>query len=392
MPSQHNNRFQRTIFTEEHDAVRDSFRKFLEREVVPHHGKWERDGIIPHDVFASVGAHGFMCLPVSAEYGGQGIDDFRFNVVMAEESSSLGLTGFLTTIGLVNDVALPYFLEYATEQQRRRWFPGMVAGQLIVAIAMTEPSGGTDLASMKTTARLDGDHYVVNGSKTFISNGMNADLVLTAVKTDATVRHGGISLLVIERGMPGFERGRNLDKLGNHAQDTAELFFNDVRVPVENLLGQENGGFRHMMVNLPQERLAIAVTAVASARAALEWTLAYAKERRAFGQPIGTFQHSRMVLAEIRTEVEIAQVFVDKCIELLVRRDLTAEQAAMAKWWCTDLQGRVMDRCVQLHGGYGYMTEYPITRAYADARITRIFGGTNEIMKEIIGKAEGLAG
>lgn len=392
MANERNNRFTRTIFNDEHRAVRDSFRRFLEREIVPHYAKWERDGIIPHDVFESVGAGGFMCLPVSAEYGGQGIDDFRFNVVMNEECASLGLTGFVSTIALVNDVALPYFLEYATERQRRRWFPGMVAGRLITAIAMTEPSGGSDLAAIKTTARLDGDHYVVNGSKTFITNGINSDLVLTAVKTDAKVRHGGISLLVIEREMPGFERGRNLDKLGNHAQDTAELFFNNVRVPVDNLLGQENGGFRHMMVNLPQERLSIAVSGVAAARAALEWTLAYAKERRAFGQPIGTFQHSRMVLAEIRTEVEIAQVFVDKCIELLVRRELTPEQAAMAKWWCTDLQGRVIDRCVQLHGGYGYMTEYPITRAYADARITRIFGGANEIMKEIIGKAEGLAG
>ncbi len=392
MAKERNNRFERTIFTEEHQAVRASFRRFLEKEIVPHYLQWERDGIIPHEIFEAVGAQGFMCLPVPEQYGGQGIDDFRFNVVMNEECLALGLMSFVASIALVNDVALPYFMEYATEEQKRRWFPGMVSGKLVTAIAMTEPSGGSDLAALKTNARREGDYYVVNGSKTFITNGINADLVLTAVKTDTGNRHGGISLLAIERGMPGFERGRNLDKLGNHAQDTAELFFNDVKVPLNNLVGIENQGFRHMMINLPQERLGIATSAVAAARAALDWTLAYAKERKAFGQAIGTFQHSRMVLAEIRTEVEIAQIFIDKCLELHVRRELTAEQAAMAKWWCTELQGRVMDKCVQLHGGYGYMMEYPITRAFADARIMRIYGGTNEIMKEIIGKAEGLAG
>ena len=391
MAREMNNRFTRTLFTDDHEAVRDSFRRFLAKEIAPHHAQWDRDGIIPHEVFEAVGAQGYMCLAIPAEYGGQAIDDFRFNVVLAEECAAQGLGSFSMSIGLVNDITLPYFLEYAREEQKRRWFPGMVAGKLVTAIAMTEPGGGTDLAGIATTARRDGDHYVVNGSKTFITNGINADLVMTAVKTDATNRHGGISLLVIERGMPGFERGRNLDKLGYHAQDTAELFFNDVRVPVNNLLGTENKGFLHMMTNLPQERLSIALGAVASSRTALEWTLTYAKERKAFGRPIGTFQHSRMVLAEMRTEVEIAQVFVDRCIALHLKRDLTAEQAAMAKWWCTELQGRVTDRCVQLHGGYGYMTEYPVARAYADARITRIFGGTNEIMKEIIGKAEGLA-
>ena len=387
-----NNRFKRTIFTEEHDVARENFRRFLVKEIVPHYAQWEREGIIPHEIFASVGAQGYMCLPIPPEYGGQGIDDFRFNVVINEECMALGLMSFITSIALVSDVALPYFMEYATEEQKRRWFPGMVTGRLITAIAMTEPSGGSDLAGLKTTARRDGDHYVVNGSKTFITNGINADLVLTAVKTDPSNRHGGISLLAIERGMPGFERGRNLKKLGTHAQDTAELFFSDVHVPINNLVGAENGGFRHMMNNLPQERLGIAVSAIASARAGLEWTLAYAKERKAFGKAIGTFQHSRMALAEMRTEVEIAQIFVDKCLELHIRRELTAEQAAMAKWWCTELQGRVLDRCVQLHGGYGYMTEYPIARAYADARIMRIYGGANEIMKEIIGMAEGLAG
>jgi alkylation response protein AidB-like acyl-CoA dehydrogenase len=392
MAKERNNRFERTIFTEEHQAVRDSFRRFLEKEVVPHYATWERNGIIPHEIFEAVGAQGFMCLPIPEEYGGQGIDDYRFNVVINEECIALGLTSFSMSIGLVNDVALPYFLEYANEEQKRRWFPGMTKGTLVTAIAMTEPSGGSDLAALKTTARRDGNYYIVNGSKTFITNGINADLVLTAVKTDPSTPHGGISLLCIERGMPGFERGRNLDKVGTHAQDTAELFFNDVRVPVGNLLGVENQGFRHMMTNLPQERLGIAISGVSAARAALDWTLTYTKERRAFGQAVGTFQHSRMVLAEIRTEVEMAQIFVDRCLELHVKKELTAEQAAMAKWWCTDLQGRVIDRCVQLHGGYGYMIEYPIARAFIDARITRIYGGTNEIMKEIIGKAEGLAG
>ena len=386
------NRFKRTIFTEEHDAVRESFRRFLVREIVPHYAQWERDGIIPHEIFASVGVQGYMCLPIPTEYGGQEIDDFRFNVVINEEGMALGLMSFVTGIALVNDVALPYFMKYATEEQKRRWFPEMVGGKLVTAIAMTEPDAGSDLAAIKTTARRVGDHYVVNGAKTFITNGINADLVLTAVKTDPTNRHGGISLLAIERGMPGFERGRNLEKLGTHAQDTAELFFTDVHVPTNNLLGAENGGFRQMMNNLPQERLGIAVSAVASARAGLEWTLAYVKQRKAFGKAIGSFQHSRMALAEMRTEVEIAQIFVDNCLALHVRRELTPEQAAMAKWWCTELQGRVLDRCVQLHGGYGYMTEYPIARAYADARVMRIYGGANEIMKEIIGMAEGLAG
>ena len=385
-----NNRFKRALFTEDHEAVRDSFRRFLAKEIAPHHAQWERDGIIPHEVFEAVGAQGYMCMAIPPEYGGQGIDDFRFNVVLTEECVAQGLGSFYLSIGLVNDVALPYFLECATQEQKRRWFPGMAAGKIVTAIGMTEPRGGTDLAGLATTARRDGDHYVVNGSKTFITNGINADLVITAVRTDAGNRHGGISLLVIERGMAGFERGRNLDKLGCHAQDTAELFFNDVRVPVNNLLGTENMGFAHMMTNLPQERLSIALFAVAWCQTTLEWTLAYAKERKAFGRPIGTFQHSRMLLAEMRTEVEIAQVFVDRCVELHLQGELNAEQAAMAKWWCTELQGRVTDRCVQLHGGYGYMTEYPVTRAYADARITRIYGGTNEIMKEIIGKAEGL--
>jgi alkylation response protein AidB-like acyl-CoA dehydrogenase len=384
--------FARSLFLEEHEAVRASFRRFLEREIAPHYLSWERAGIIPREVFEHLGGLGYLCMPVSAAYGGQDVNDFRFNAVLIEECMAMGLMSFCTSISLINDVALPYFLEYSTEEQCQRWMPGMVSGKLITAIAMTEASGGSDLAALKTTAHRDGDHYIVNGSKTYITNGINADLVVTAVKTDPANRHGGISLLVLERGMPGFSRGRNLEKLGSHGQDTAELFFDSVKVPVSNLLGTENNGFRHMMHNLPQERLAIALSAVSAARTGLEQTLAYTKERKAFGRTIATFQYSRIVLAELITEVEIAQIFVDRCIEAHVRGELTAEQAAMAKWWCTDLQGRVLDRCVQLHGGYGYMAESAIGRAWADARITRIYGGSNEVMKEIIAKAQGLSG
>ncbi|MEO8296435.1 MAG: acyl-CoA dehydrogenase family protein [Burkholderiales bacterium] len=387
-----NNRYPRTLFNEEHEAVRDAFRRFLLKEVEPHYLRWEREGIIPHEVFEAAGQAGFMNLPIPEEYGGAGVDDFRYSVVFNEECARLGLLGFGMGMSLGSDVVLPYFMAYATEEQKRRWFPDMASSKLMMAIAMTEPSGGSDLASLKTHARRTADGWVVNGSKTFITNGINADLVLTAVKTDASSRHGGISLLVIERGMPGFERGRNLDKVGLHSQDTAELYFNDVHVPEANLIGIEHQGFKHMMVNLPQERLGIAMSAVNMASACLDWTVTYVKERHAFGKPIGTFQHSRMVIAEMRTTVEIAQVFLDRSIDMHLRGELTDEQAAMGKWWCTDMLGRVVDRCVQLFGGYGYMSEYPIARAFVDARIMRIYGGTNEIMKEIIGKAEGLKG
>jgi long-chain-acyl-CoA dehydrogenase len=292
-------------------------------------------------------------------------------------------------ITLHNDICLPYFLRYGTDEQRARWLPGIASGELVTAIAMTEPGVGSDLASMSTTAVRDGDHYVVNGAKTFITNGINADLVITAVKTDPSQRHQGMSLLVLERGMTGFERGRNLDKIGMHAQDTAELSFTDVAVPVTNLLGTEGNGFLQLVSNLPQERLSIACTGIAAATQALAWTADYCRSRNAFGQPVGSFQNSRFVLAEMQTEIEIGQTFIDRCV--LARNDgeLTAEEAAMAKWWCTELQKRVVDRCVQLHGGYGYMREYPIARAYADARVTTIYGGTTEIMKEIIGRSMG---
>jgi alkylation response protein AidB-like acyl-CoA dehydrogenase len=319
------------------------------------------------------------------------VPDFRFNAVIMEEIMRTGAAGAGLGITLHNDVCLPYFLEYCSDEQKARWLPGIASGELITAIAMTEPGAGSDLASIATTARRDGDVYVVNGAKTFITNGINADLVVTAVKTDPTARHAGMSLLVVERGMAGFSRGRNLDKLGQHAQDTAELAFTDVRVPVENLLGPEEGrGFKQLVTNLPRERLSIALGAVAAARMALEWTVAYVKERKAFGQPVGSFQNSRFVLAELATEVDIAQRFIDDCVREFNAGELTAVDAAKAKWWSTELQGRAVDRCLQLHGGYGYMNEYPIARAFADARITRIYGGTTEIMKEVIGRDLGL--
>jgi long-chain-acyl-CoA dehydrogenase len=378
------------LFEDEHDLFRASFRQFLDKEVVPHNDEWERAGIMDREVFAKAGAAGFLGMDVPEEHGGGGVRDFRYNLVIGEEIQAAGVNAAGLGLTLHNDICLPYFRDLTDDEQRARWLPSICSGAQITAVAMTEPGIGSDLASMNTTALRDGDDYVVNGSKTFITNGINADLVVTAVKTDPSQRHKGLSLLVLERGMPGFERGRNLEKIGFHAQDTAELFFNDVRVPVANRLGEEGEGFRQLVANLPQERLSIAATAVAAARAAFDWTLAYSKERTAFGQPIGTFQNSRFRLAEMATEIEIAQTFIDRCVLALNAGELTAEEAAMAKWWCTELQGRVIDTGVQLHGGYGYMVEYPIARAYADARITRIYGGTTEIMKEIIGRGLGV--
>jgi len=380
----------RHLFDDEHEAFRDSFRRFLEKEVVPHHDRWERDGIVPREIFAAAGANGFLGMAVPEEYGGGGVDDFRFNVVIAEETARVGVTGFGLGISLHNDIVLPYFLHLTDAEQKARWLTGIASGELISAVAMTEPGIGSDLASMRTTAARDGDIYVVDGSKTFITNGINADLVVTAVKTDPSQRHKGISLLVIERGMAGFERGRNLEKIGQHSQDTAELFFAGVRVPVANRLGEEGRGFAYLVTNLPHERLSIAVGAAAAARAAFGWTLDYVKDRTAFGQPIGTFQNSRFRLAEMKTEIDIAEHYLDACVRALGAGELTAEDAAQAKWWATELQGRVLDAAVQLHGGYGYMAEYPVARAYADARVTRIYGGTTEIMKEIVGRSLGL--
>ena len=381
----------RTLYDDDHEDFRAIARTFVDKEIAPHVDAWSAAGATPRELFTAAGRQGLLGIDVPEEFGGGGVRDFRFNAVLAEEMLRTPDAGAGLGISLHNDICLPYFLAYCTPEQQRRWLPGIVSGELITAIAMTEPGIGSDLASMTTSAVRDGDHYVVNGAKTFITNGINADLVITAVKTDPAQRHRGMSLLVLERGLDGFTRGRNLDKLGQHAQDTAELFFTGVRVPRENLLGPEEGqGFRQLVANLPQERLSIAVAAVASARSALELTLDYVRERRAFGQPVGSFQHSRFALAEIATEVDVAQHYVDDCVRALNAGELTAVDAAKAKWWTTELQGRVVDRCVQLHGGYGYMNEYPIARAFADARVTRIYGGTTEIMKEIIGKDLGL--
>jgi len=383
----------RTLFEDVHEDFRASFRTFLQREVVGEdgrYGQWEREGIVPREVFERAGRGGFLAMGAPERYGGAGAEDFRLNLVIGEETQRAGVGSFGLGITLHNDICLPYFMSYCDEAQRERWLPGIVSGELITAIAMTEPGIGSDLASMSTRALRDGGDYVVNGAKTFITNGINADLVITAVKSDPSARHAGISLLVIERGMDGFERGRNLEKIGQHAQDTAELSFADVRVPAENLLGAEGEGFRYLVSNLPQERLSIAASAVSAAETALGWTLEYVRGRSAFGQSIGSFQASRFSLAEARGEVEVARAFVDKAAEALVRGELSAEDAATAKWWCTDMQGRVIDRCLQLHGGYGYMLDYPIARAWADARVTRIYGGANEIMKEIVGRSMGL--
>jgi long-chain-acyl-CoA dehydrogenase len=379
----------RTIFDEEHEMFRKAYRTFLEREMAPHRDEWTEAEIVPREVFAKAGESGFISMAVPEEYGGPGMSDFRYSQIVVEELCQADLLPHGLGMTLHTDVCLPYFLEYCNEEQKQRWLPGIASGELITAVAMTEPGIGSDLASMTTTAVRDGDTYVVNGSKTFITNGINADLVIVAAKTDPSERHKGMSLIVLERGMEGFERGRNLDKVGMHAQDTAELFFTDVRVPVENRIGGEGEGFLLLVKNLPQERLSIGMTGVAHARAMLGWTVEYARERTAFGQPIGSFQNSRFKLAEMETELTIAETFVDRCVLALNEGTLTAEEAAMAKWWCTELQKRVADAGVQLHGGYGYMNEYPIARAWADARVTSIYGGTTEIMKEIIGRSMG---
>jgi alkylation response protein AidB-like acyl-CoA dehydrogenase len=380
---------QRKHFDEDHLAFGEAFRAFADKVIVPNYLDWEKAGITPREVFVEAGRSGFLGMQVPEEYGGGGVDDFRFNQALDEQVALAGITGSGLGITLHNDTCLPYFLSFCNDEQKQRWLPGIASGELITAVAMTEPGAGSDLAGIRTTAKRDGDDYIVNGSKTFITNGINADLVITAVRTGED-RHNGMSLLILERGMAGFERGRNLDKLGLHSQDTAELSFSDVRVPAANLLGEEGQGFKQLTQKLPQERTSIAVSAVAEARAAFEETLRYVQERKAFGTTIASFQNTKFVLAEIATEVDIAQAFLDQCVNLLNAGELAVADAAKAKWWCTELQGRVVDRCVQLHGGYGYMTEYPVSRRYADARVTRIYGGSTEIMKGVVSKSLGL--
>jgi alkylation response protein AidB-like acyl-CoA dehydrogenase len=379
---------ERHLFDADHDAFRETARAFCEKEIAPHHESWEQAGIVPRELWTAAGAAGLLGFMMPAEYGGGGVRDFRFNTVVIEEVTKAQASGPGFTIHA--DLVSGYLLDYASPAQKARWLPKFCTGETITAIAMTEPGAGSDLQGITTTARRDGDHYVLNGQKTFISNGILADLVIVVAKTDPSAGYQGISLLVVERGMRGFERGRNLDKIGLKAQDTAELFFDNVRVPVENLLGEEGKGFVYLMEKLPQERLAIAVVAAAACESVLEMTLRYVKDRKAFGRPIGSFQNSRFVLAELTTETLIARVYVDRCVEELNAGTLSVSDAAMAKWWTTELQKKVVDRCLQLHGGYGYMTEYPIAKAYLDTRIQTIYGGTTEIMKEIIGRTLGI--
>ena len=374
------------IYDDTHELFRNSFRAFVAAEMAPHIADWEAAGIMDREVYAKAGSHGFVGLSVPEEHGGGGSADFRFNAVINEELAAAGMGGAGLGLSLHNDIATPYFVEYATPEQGARWLAGIASGELITAIAMTEPGTGSDLASIVTSAVRDGDEYVLNGAKTFITNGINADLVIVAARTDPEGGRQGMSLLVVERGMSGFERGRNLDKIGQHSNDTAELFFSDVRVPAANLLGEEGRGFEYLTFNLARERLSLAAYALGAARAALDWTVVYVKERTAFGQPIASFQNTKFVLAEVKTEVEVTQSFFNECVLKLNAGELTAAEAAMAKLSTTELQRRATDRCLQLFGGYGYMTEYPISRAYVDARVTRIYGGTSEIMKTIIAK------
>jgi alkylation response protein AidB-like acyl-CoA dehydrogenase len=381
---------QREIFESEHDQFRESVREFLTRYAVPNLERWSKEGIVDRSIYTDAAKFGLIGFSVPEEFGGAGVaDDFRYNAIVAEELSRMDSDPPAFT--LQNDVIAPYMLELTNDEQKARWLPRFAAGELIVAVAMTEPGTGSDLQGIKTSARQDGDDWVINGAKTFISSGIHADLVVVVARTDPNAKgSAAFTLFAVERDMPGFTRGRNLDKLGLHSQDTAELNFEDVRVPARNVIGQVGKGFIHLMHNLPMERLSIAVSAVASCRTVLDYTLTYAKDRKAFGTPIGSFQANRFTLAELETEVDIAQTYVDRCILLLNEKRLDVTDAAKAKWWTTELQQKLIYQCQQMHGGYGFMTEYPVARAYADARIQTIYGGSTQIMKEIIGRSLGL--
>ncbi|WP_406157288.1 acyl-CoA dehydrogenase family protein [Streptomyces sp. NBC_01005] len=376
---------QRQIFTEEHEAFRETVRTFLTKEVLPYYEQWEKDGIVSREAWLAAGRQGLLGLAVPEEYGGGGNTDFRYSAVLAEEFTRAGTPGL--ALGLHNDIIGPYLTGLATDEQKRRWLPGFCSGETITAIAMTEPGAGSDLQGIRTTAEDKGDHWLLNGSKTFISNGILADLVVVVARTTPEGGAKGLSLIVVERGAEGFERGRNLDKIGQKSQDTAELFFNDVRVPKENLLGERDGAFIHLMTNLAQERMGIAVAGIAAAEHLLEITTKYVKEREAFGRPLSKLQHIRFEIAEMATECAVTRTFVDRCIVDHSDGTLDAVHASMAKWWATELQKRAADRCLQLHGGYGYMAEFPVARAFTDGRIQTIYGGTTEIMKEIIGRS-----
>jgi alkylation response protein AidB-like acyl-CoA dehydrogenase len=379
---------QRTIFDSEHNLFRATARAFLEKECAPNSAEWERAGETGRDVWRKAGAAGLLGWEVPEQFGGSGVHDFRYNAILAEEIVATGSLGVGFAVN--NDIVMPYLLDLTTAEQKERWLPGMVTGEVITAIAMSEPGAGSDLKAITATARLEGDHYVLNGSKTFISNGQLATHVIVVARTDPAAGHRGISLLMVEEGMTGFERGRKLDKIGAKAADTSELFFDEVRVPVGNVLGQPGRGFYDLMRNLPTERLGIAVHGVARAQRAFEVTLEYAKTRVAFGQPIGQFQANRFSLADLKAKIDVMQVYVDRCIEALVAGELTADEAAQAKLWVTETEWEVLDRCLQLHGGYGYVNEYEIARLWRDGRVQRLYGGTSEIMKEIVGRSLGL--
>ncbi|KJF20664.1 acyl-CoA dehydrogenase [Rhodococcus sp. AD45-ID] len=376
----------RTLFTEDHEAYRDSVREFIAREVSPHYDDWEENRLVDRSAWLAAGKMGIVGLAVPEQYGGSGELDYRYRYIVAEEIARSATTSFGAGLGLQDDIVIPYIADLGTDEQKQRWLPGMAAGEIICAIAMTEPGTGSDLQGIKTTAVRDGDDWILNGQKTFITSGIHADIVIVAARTDPSAGSRGFSLLVVERGMEGFTRGRKLHKVGLAGQDTAELSFENVRVPASNLLGTEGGGLIHLMERLPRERLSIAVSAICVARAAYEWTKAYAFDRSAFGKPIGDFQNTRFALAEMLTEIDVTQAYVDNAVLAINDGELSAVEAAQAKWWASELQKRVVDRCVQLHGGYGYMMEYPIGRAYVDSRIQTIYGGTTEIMKEIIGR------
>ncbi|PKM05224.1 MAG: acyl-CoA dehydrogenase [Gammaproteobacteria bacterium HGW-Gammaproteobacteria-6] len=375
---------QRIHFETEHNLFRESFRRFLQQQVVPHQDAWETNGMVSREVWREAGAQGFLLPWAEEAYGGLGLKDFRYEQIMSEELAYINEPGFM--LPLHSALCGPYIAEYGNEEQKQRFLPGIIRGDCILAVAMTEPGAGSDLAGLKTHAVDKGDHYLLNGSKTYISNGLLSDLVIVAAKTDPSNKHA-MGLFLVERGMPGFERGRKLHKLGMHSQDTAELFFNDVKVPKANLLGDSKAGFVYLMQMLAQERLTNACGAVAGAEAAFQVTLEYVKQRQAFGRAVAEFQNTRFKLAELRTQIDVAQVFVDRCVMDHNTGQLTAEVAAEAKLFTTELLGRMVDEGVQLHGGAGYMWEYPICRMYANARIQRIFAGTSEIMKEIISRS-----